>query len=553
MVTIMPSLISAEDQQKLDDLYAYIEQEAQQFIGYPCNNLFDYSPLYRFLHYPLNNVGDPYLPGNYHLNTHAFEIEVLDIYSKLTHAPENETWGYMTNGGTEGNMYGLFLARELYPNGVVYYSEDTHYSVDKILRCLKIRSIMIRSLPDGTMDLKDLRETLKVYRDVPPIIFANIGTTMKGAVDDLAGIKQIFQELAINRHYIHGDAALSGMILPFLENPPPWDFQAELDSISVSGHKMIGSPIPCGIVLANKRHVARIAQSVEYIGTLDTTLSGSRNGVSPLFLWYAFKTLKIEGFQRRTRHSLEIADYAIKKLNEIGRKAWRHSHSITVVFERPNLEIAQKWQLAVHKDIAHLIAMPHVTHRQIDAFIVDLIARERMTATPVVCQMIPNIKKTPEGAKFEQITLICPKEVELLPQISQAIADAGINIESFEAISGENTEVIRMAVDHYPQALEVLAQTATHGRLYGQPDLNPSAAMQALAQIPFQSMSATAILVQLEDRPGRLAELTRRIAEAKILPRSLRITHREGGKAIVAIATDHLAETRDLLQDILLC
>jgi len=47
------------------------------------------------------------------------------------------------------------------------------------------RNIMLKSHPEGQMDYVDLRETLRIHRDVPPIIFANIGTAMKGAVDDL--------------------------------------------------------------------------------------------------------------------------------------------------------------------------------------------------------------------------------------------------------------------------------------------------------------------------------------------------------------------------------
>lgn len=162
-------------------------------------------------------------------------------------------------------MYGLFLARELHPEGIVYYSEDTHYSVNKIMRVLNVRNIMIRSNPDGTMDLEDLRESINIHRDVPAIVNANIGTTMKGAIDDLAGIHKIIKDLAIQQHYIHADAALSGMILPFVDDPQPWNFQSGIDSISISGHKMVGSPIPCGVAVAKKSNVDRIARSVESV------------------------------------------------------------------------------------------------------------------------------------------------------------------------------------------------------------------------------------------------------------------------------------------------
>ncbi|NOX99150.1 MAG: aminotransferase class V-fold PLP-dependent enzyme, partial [Verrucomicrobia bacterium] len=221
--------MSEEDTKRLDDFYETLKSETGLFAGYPCNADFDYTPLYRFLEFPINNVGDPYLASNYHLNSHEFECEVLEVARELTHAPADDFWGYVTNGGTEGNMYGIFLARELYPEGIVYYSEDTHYSVNKVLRMLHIRNVMIRSNPDGTIDLDDLRESINIHRDTPVIVFANAGTTMKGAIDDLDGINEIFDELAIHSHYIHVDAALSGMILPFVDDPQPFDFRAHIN------------------------------------------------------------------------------------------------------------------------------------------------------------------------------------------------------------------------------------------------------------------------------------------------------------------------------------
>ena len=366
------SSLSAEDRQRLDVLYATVRREAATYVGYPCSSVFDYSPLYRFLSYPVNNVGDPFVPSNYHLNTHEFEREVLEIFRQLTHAPAGSFWGYVTAGGTEGNMYGIFLARELFPDGIVYFSEDTHYSVAKILRCLRVRNVMIKSIPDGRIDLDDLRESIKIHRDVPPIVFATVGTTMKGAADDLEGINEILRDLAIQRHYIHVDAALSGMILPVVDDPPPWDFRAGIDSISISGHKMIGSPIPCGVAMANKTNVDRIARRVEYVGWLDTTIAGSRDAITPLFLWYAFRTVGLEGFRRRIDACFEVAEYAVERLNGLGRSAWRNPNSVIVVFDRPSAQLVGKWQLAPQNKLAHVVAMPHVTRELIDRLADDL-------------------------------------------------------------------------------------------------------------------------------------------------------------------------------------
>src|SRR5262245_21217095 len=94
------SALSADNKQRLDDLLHRIAREAESFLGYPCNSVFDYRPLYRFLGYPINNVGDPFVPSNYHLNTHEFEREVVAAFGRLTNAPPEATWGYVTNGGT---------------------------------------------------------------------------------------------------------------------------------------------------------------------------------------------------------------------------------------------------------------------------------------------------------------------------------------------------------------------------------------------------------------------------------------------------------------------
>ena len=364
-------------QKRIDDLFAELKDLSNTQIGYPTNQNFDYSPLFRFLELSANNVGDPFHDSNLRINTHEIEREVIAKFADLMRLPPEETWGYVTSGGTEGNMYGLYMAREMFPSGVVYFSQDTHYSVFKNLRVLNYRNIMIKSQPNGELDYDDLRETIRINRDVPVVVFANIGTTMKGAVDNLDKIRGILEELAIPRSYIHADAALSGMILPFVDDPQPFGFDAGIDSVSISGHKAIGSPIPSGIVLTRSEYVARVARSIEYVGAMDTTLSGSRNAITPLMLWYAFERYGMEGFRGLVTDMLEVARYAVDRFNEFGIPAWRNKNSITVVIPRPADEIIRKWQMAPFEDIAHIITVANVTREQIDAAIADCLAHPR--------------------------------------------------------------------------------------------------------------------------------------------------------------------------------
>jgi len=360
------------EQKQLDRFLDRLRRDAELEIGFPVAFDFDYRALTPFLSFSLNNAGDPFMPMTYLLNSHEFEQEVVAFFARLARAPEDKWWGYVTNGSTEGNLYGLYLGRELLPDGIAYFSQDSHYSVGKNLHFLNMRHIMIRSQPNGEMDYEDLRETLRIRRDAPPIIFANIGTTMKEARDDIVLIRSILDDLAIENRYIHCDAALCGGYAAFLDPPPAWDFEDGADSIAISGHKFIGSPIPCGIVLARRGHVDRIGHSVAYIGSVDTTISGSRNGFTPLLMWYAIRSLGVEGLRRRIVDSLAVAAYAEQRFKDIGLAAWRNPQALTVVFPQPPQEVCDKWQLATAGGSSHIICMPHVRREQIDRLIGDI-------------------------------------------------------------------------------------------------------------------------------------------------------------------------------------
>ena len=364
--------MNKSDRHKLKKFFTHLDENKDSFIGYPVNCVFDYSELYDFLSIPLNNVGDPFCSSYYGLDSRDFEREVLNWFAELHNAPIDNYWGYVTNGGTEGNMYGLYLARELYPKGVVYYSQDTHYSVSKNIRVLNMENVMIKSRRNGEIDYDDFHHMLSTWRSAPPIILANIGTTMKEAFDDIVEIKRVLKTLAIPEYYIHVDAALGGMTLPFIDDAPKFDFTTGVQSMSISGHKFVGSPVPCGVVLALKSNVGRVSKEVEYVGSLDSTISGSRNGFTPILLWYAIRQYGFNGFKKLVRSCLRTAEYAVRKFNSIGIKAWKNDHAITVVFSKPNEKTCKKWKLAIQDDIAHIICMPHVTKNTIDQVIKDI-------------------------------------------------------------------------------------------------------------------------------------------------------------------------------------
>ncbi len=349
-----------------------VRDRSKNFLGYPVAIDFDYSELFPLLHYPLNNLGDPLIESTYDLNSRSIEREVVKFFAEIFKAPKENSWGYVTNGGSEGNLYALYVARELYPNGMVYYSESTHYSIQKNINLLNMPSILIRAQDNGEMDYEDLKDAVHTHRDRPAIVIANIGTTMTEAKDDISEIKKCLKNSAIRSHYIHADGALAGAYLALLEKGPKFDFENGADSVAISGHKFIGSPIPCGVVVVKKSYKDRIGQAIPYIGTLDTTITGSRNGHSPVFLWYAINKMGREGLKRRAEICLDLAEYLEKRMREIGVDAWRNPYSITVVFPRPKQEIIAKWQLASDGNWSHILCMPGITKEKLEEFLSDL-------------------------------------------------------------------------------------------------------------------------------------------------------------------------------------
>ncbi len=499
---------------RLAELLDIIKDEEKYQVGYPGNQRFDYSPLIPFLSHSLNNVGDPFHQTNYRANTHEFEREVILHFAQLMGLDPEDAWGYVTSGGTEGNMYGLYLARELHPEGMLYFSEEAHYSILKIARILNMPHTTVKRQHDGEIDYEDLRYMLTVHRDRPAIILATIGTTMRGAVDDIPAIRQIIGDLGIREQYIHADAALSGMILPYVDDPQPFGFDAGIESISISGHKLMGSPLPCGVVVTRKHLVETLGRAVELIGVNDTTLSGSRNGLTPLMLWYAINRHGEDGWRETVRNMLDTAEYAVRRFNEHGINAWRHRNSPTVVFDRPSQEVFNRWQIAPEGEVAHIITMPHVDFHTIDRLVADCSSPR---PEPPQEHDLPAQEQKPTpvlATTMQRIVIMAENRIGVIAQIASTLADGGVNLNSIATENEGQHGVVIITTDRTDHALAILNEAG------------------------FKAVSDEAVLVQLLDQPGALANLAGELTGAGLNIRTFHIIERREDYATAAITTD---------------
>jgi hypothetical protein len=128
---------------------------------------------------------------------------------------------------------------------------------------------------------------------------------------------------------------------------------------------------------------------------------------------------------------------------------------------------------------------------------------------------------------MKQIIIVSEDRPGVGAAIAEAVAAAGVNIETFTAETLGGSAVTILTVDRYDDAL------------------------RALARAGFHAISENALVVQLDDRPGELARIMRRFKEADINVRSVRIVRRDGAKTIVAVGAERTEEAMELLKDVL--
>ncbi|XP_056691594.1 serine decarboxylase isoform X2 [Spinacia oleracea] len=184
----------------------------------------------------------------------------------------------------------------------------------------RMKCIQIETLVSGEIDCVNLKANLLQNKDKPAIMNITIGTTVKGGVDDLDLVIQTLEECGFprNRFYIHCDGALFGGMLPFLHQASQVTFKKPIDSVTISGHKFVGCPMPCGVQMVRKDHIKVVSRDVEYIASRDVTIMGSRNGLTPVFLWHALSRKGYNGLKKEVEKCVQNARYLKDRLSEVG-------------------------------------------------------------------------------------------------------------------------------------------------------------------------------------------------------------------------------------------
>jgi glutamate/tyrosine decarboxylase-like PLP-dependent enzyme len=242
-------------------------------------------------------------PNNHALDggpaTAALEREAVAAIAAMFHYPA-DFLGHLTSSGTIANLEALFVARELRPGTAVAFSEEAHYTHERMCRLLGVRGVKVPADSGGRMDLGALEHLLQTDTIGTAVLTA--GTTALGAVDP------IDEALTLRERYgvrLHVDAAYGGFytILGWAGSagappdsqgiPAPFRAIAECDSVVVDPHKHGLQPYGCGCVLFRDPSVGRFyvhdspytyfTSSELHLGEI--SLECSRAGAAAAALW----------------------------------------------------------------------------------------------------------------------------------------------------------------------------------------------------------------------------------------------------------------------------
>lgn len=357
---------------RLNSLSNGILNSSAHYIGFPNSRILSNLPLADFLKYNINNIGDPFYP-NSGINTSDFEQEVISFWSSALHLDPANAWGYITNGSTEGIMYGISQGRNRYEDAVLIFTEQSHYCLLKIAKLLRLPYRLVPSRSDGTLNLEALESIIIELDGRPFIINITVGTTFHGAIEYPQLVLELLEKLHLNEFHIHVDAALYGPMHCWIPEAPLFDFRLPIHTLSFSGHKFLGAPIPCGIVLGFRNRVVPFGGSAEYVNSMDTTLSSSRDGLSSILLWLVIQQIGAKGLTELANESLDAAFLLALRLEELGISAYCHEHSCIVVLPKPNKFLQMRWHLATLGNFAHIITVPGVTTEMTEQFIEEFL------------------------------------------------------------------------------------------------------------------------------------------------------------------------------------
>jgi len=261
------------------------------------------------------------------------EKKLITEISKFLKIKFSKISGYFTTGGTEANIYSLWLARNWAESlsGVEKIEwivpKNSHYSIKKAINILNVSNNpkhkihVVNTNNHYVTNAEDIKRIIKNKRaknNDPIILVLTAITTEFGLLDPIEDTIKFIRNNNFANIFIHIDACFSGLILPLFKKYETIFSHPEISTISIDFHKTFGAPTGSGIILINNNYHIFSEIAAPYMATNDYTLVGSRSGSNVILTWVLFKLQLTRGFwKRRVRASIKLTNFLYERFKNI--------------------------------------------------------------------------------------------------------------------------------------------------------------------------------------------------------------------------------------------
>lgn len=299
----------------------------------------------------------------------------------LTDAEYGSFTATFTTGGTMSNRVGLHTALANLPNGFIYFSSATHYSVKKIVldsdnltgrwdshkksRFAEIPADELgRMIPDKLVEQvqfdKAFINSHGQKHDI--ILLANMGTTFVGGYDDIIALRQALRAVGSDIAYIHIDGAL--------------DFGFSSDTVRLGAPNITeknGLPVVQGITLSHhKAYGIMVSGEAICFRPVNHQLKAVVSSVEPRVIfetWLFQRIYTPVDLVRIKKYCRDNADLLRSMLHAKGVVTRFNRKSFITLLERVPPWLMQEFHLAPEGDWVHYITMPHISPSAVAHFV----------------------------------------------------------------------------------------------------------------------------------------------------------------------------------------
>lgn len=262
----------------------------------------------------------------------ALELTVIDWFRRFCGFPAT-AGGLFVSGGSVANLTALHAARrqklgDQIQGATIYFSDQTHYSIERALRVIGFAPEQCRKLPSNAryqLPLESLRAEIRADRKAglrPFCVVANAGTTNTGAVDPLSDLADLCVEENL---WLHADGAYGAAAVICDRGREKLVGLERVDSLSLDPHKWLFQPFECGCVLVREAgHLKAAFQLMpEYMRDVHRNTAETNpadygiqltRGFRALKVWLSINTFGMAAFRDAVTRGFELAEFAEKEL-----------------------------------------------------------------------------------------------------------------------------------------------------------------------------------------------------------------------------------------------